>query len=363
MKKRIAVLTAGICAMSLMLTGCSKEISNDYITISQYKGVEVEKQEVKKVSDEDVEQQIESIRQSNAVSKEITDRPAQDGDQVTIDYEGKKDGVAFDGGTAQDQPLTLGSNSFIDGFEEGIIGHNIGETFDLNLTFPEDYQPNPDLAGQAVVFTVTLDAISVSEVPELNDEFVKSVSEESKTVEEYKKEIKESMTKSNKETTEAALKDAAWTVVMDNTEVKKYPKEKLQDLIDMIKEQYQSMAGYYGMEFEEFLSQYMNMDEETFNTEVTKAAKEQLKQNLAVELIVKKAKVDVSEKALNKKYKEYAENYGYESADALKKAMKDAGNEENLEQMAKLEIVQEWVAENCKQVEKKSDDSDSSKSK
>lgn len=123
------------------------------------------------------------------------------------------------------------------------------------------------------------------------------------------------------------------------------------------------MAGYYGMEFEEFLSQYMNMDEETFNTEATKAAKEQLKQNLAVELIVKKAKVDVSEKALNKKYKEYAENYGYESADALKKAMKDAGNEENLEQMAKLEIVQEWVAENCKQVEKKSDDSDSSKSK
>lgn len=358
MKKRIAVLTAGICAAALMMTGCSGEISNDYVTITQYKGVEVEKQDAVKVTDEEVEQQIESIRQSNATTREITDRAAQDGDIVTIDYAGTKDGVAFDGGTAEDQQLKLGSDSFIDGFEDGIIGHNIGDKFDLNLTFPEDYQ-STDLAGQAVVFSVTLDGISVSDVPELNDEFVKSVSEESETVEEYKKEIKKSMEESNEETAKTALKESAWTAVMENTEVTKYPKDELNDMISMIKEQYQSMAEYYGMEFADFLSQYMNMDEETFNTEATKVAKEQVKQNLAVELIIKKAKIDVSDKVMNKKYKEFAEKYGYESADDLKEAMKEDGNEKNLEQMVKLDLVQEWVAENCKQVEAKSDDSSS----
>lgn len=361
MKKRMAVLTAGVCAAALMLTGCSGEISNDYVTITQYKGVEVEKQDAVKVTDEEVEQQIENIRQSNATTTEITDRAAQDGDIVTIDYAGKKDGVAFDGGTAEDQQLKLGSDSFIDGFEDGIIGHNIGETFDLNLTFPEDYQ-STDLAGQAVVFTVTLDGISVSEVPELNDEFVKSVSEKSKTVEEYKKEIKESMEKSNEESAKTALKESAWTAVMENTEVTKYPKDELSDMISTIKEQYQSMAEYYNLEFADFLTQYLNMDEETFNTEATKVAKEQVKQNLAVDLIIKKAKIDVSDKVMNKKYKEYAKNYGYDSADALKEAMKEAGNEKNLEQMVKLDLVQEWVAENCKQVEAKSDSSDSSAS-
>lgn len=357
MKKKIAALAAGMCMVSLLLTGCAGEISNDYVTISQYKGVEVEKAADTTVSDEDVESQIESMRQSQATTTEITDRAAQDGDIVTIDYEGKKDGVAFDGGTASDQQLKLGSDSFIDGFEDGVIGHNIGETFDLNLTFPEDYQ-STDLAGQAVVFTVTLKGISISEVPELNDEFVKTVSEKSETVEEYKKEIKETLEQNNEETAKSTLMESAWSVVMENTTVTKYPKEELQEMITMIKDQYTVMAGYYGLEFEEFLTQYMNMDEETFNTQATQAAKEQMKQNLAVDLIAEKAKIDVSEKTLEKKYEVYAENYGYESVDQMLEALKEAGNDESLEQMAKTEIVQEWVVDNCKQVEKESDDSE-----
>lgn len=357
MKKRIAALAAGICAAALMLTGCSSEISNDYVTISKYKGVEVEKQADTKVTDEDVEAQIESVRQSNAESNEVTDRAAAEGDTVTIDYEGKKDGVAFDGGTAADQQLKLGSNSFIDGFEDGIVGHNIGETFDLNLTFPENYQAT-ELAGQAVVFTVTLKGISVSNAPELNDEFVQKVSETSKTVEEYKKEVKKSLKESREETAKTTIREAAWNAVLENTTVTKYPKGELKDLIAQIRTQYESMAGYYGLEFEEFLSQYMNMDEEAFNTEATKAAKEQAKQMLAVDLIAKKAKIDISDKALEKKYEEYAKSYGYEDVDTMKKALEEAGNEENLVNMAKLEIVQDWVADNCKQVEKTSDDSE-----
>ena len=155
MKKKLAVLAAGICALSLFLTGCSGEISNDYVTITKYKGVEIDKVDADAVSDNDVEAQINSVLQSKSTTTEVTDRAAQTGDTVTIDYEGKKDGVAFDGGTATDAQLTLGSGQFIDGFEDGVVGHNIGDTFDLDLTFPENYG-NEDLAGQAVVFTLSL---------------------------------------------------------------------------------------------------------------------------------------------------------------------------------------------------------------
>ena len=164
MKKKIIAALGGICTVVVM-TGCgNKGISNDKITIKQYKGLEVEKVDPVEVTDTDVEDSINSTLQTKSTQNDITDRPAQEGDVVTIDYEGKKDGVAFDGGTAQDQQLELGSGSFIDGFEDGIVGHNIGETFDLNLTFPEDYK-SEDLAGQAVVFTVTLDKISEVIVP------------------------------------------------------------------------------------------------------------------------------------------------------------------------------------------------------
>ena len=354
-----AVLAAGICALSLFLTGCSGEISNDYVTITKYKDVEIDKVDADAVSDNDVEAQINSVLQSKSTTTEVTDRAAQTGDTVTIDYEGKKDGVAFDGGTATDAQLTLGSGQFIDGFEDGVVGHNIGDTFDLDLTFPENYG-NEDLAGQAVVFTVTLKGISQTDVPELTDEFVQSVSDTSKTVEEYKKEIKKSLKKNGKENQQNTIKENAWKAVLENTTVNKYPKKDLKNMISSIKTQYKNMASYYNLDFADFLKQYMNMDEETFNSKATQAAKDQVKANLAADLIIEKAKIDVSDKTLEKKYKEYAKAYGYEDVDALKKALEDAGNLENLEKTARLDIVEDWVANNCKQV--KSTSSDSSKS-
>ena len=359
MKKKLAVLAAGICALSLFLTGCSGEISNDYVTTTKYKGVEIDKVDADTVSDNDVEAQINSVLQSKSTTTEVTDRAAQTGDTVTIDYEGKKDGVAFDSGTATDAQLTLGSGQFIDGFEDGVVGHNIGDTFDLNLTFPENYG-NEDLAGQAVVFTVTLKGISQTDVPELTDEFVQSVSDTSKTVEEYKKEIKKSLKKTSKENQQNTIKENAWKAVLENTTVNKYPKKDLKNMISSIKTQYKNMASYYNLDFADFLKQYMNMDEETFNSKATQAAKDQVKANLAADLIIEKAKIDVSDKTLEKKYKEYAKAYGYEDVDALKKALEDAGNLENLEKTARLDIVEDWVADNCKQV--KSTSSDSSKS-
>ena len=355
MKKKIAVLAAGISAAALILAGCSSEISNDYITIGQYKGVEVEKVEPEEVTDESVENKILGVQQEQAVVSDVTDRPAEEGDTATIDYVGKKDGVAFQGGTANDYPLTLGSNSFIDGFEDGIVGHSIGETFDLNLTFPEDYG-NAELAGQEVVFTVTLKSLTKTELPELNDEFVKSVSEESKTVEEYKKEVRKEMEEANKEAAEWEMKNALWNTIMENTSVSKYPKDRLKEISAGLREQCEQMAVQYDMEFEEFLGN-MNMDEESFDAQVSKMSKNTLKQELMIDLLIEQGKIKVSDEMVEKECEKVAKNYGYESADELRTVLKDSGSDGDLEMMAKQTIVQNWLFENCKQVEKQTDDS------
>ena len=225
MKKKIIAALVGICTVVVM-TGCgNKGISNDKITIKQYKGLEVEKVDPVEVTDTDVEDSINSTLQTKSTQNDITDRPAQEGDVVTIDYEGKKDGVAFDGGTAQDQQLELGSGAFIDGFEDGIVGHNIGETFDLNLTFPEDYK-SEDMAGQAVVFTVTLDKISEVIVPELTDELVAELSESAKTIEDYKKEVKEDLETSNKQAAESEQQQNVWDALMEQCTVENIQKTK-----------------------------------------------------------------------------------------------------------------------------------------
>lgn len=358
MKKRIMIL-AGVCLSAVLLGGCSGEISNEYVTISDYKGVEVEKVDKVQVTDQEVETNINSILESEATYEAVTGRAAKEGDVANIDYAGKMDGVAFEGGTAEGAEVILGSNSLIDGFEAGIVGHNVGETFELNLTFPDPYERNPDLAGKPVVFTVTLNGLSKQIIPELTDELVKKYSETAETVEEYKKELKEQMQKSYDEYAESSLKEAAWTELMENhVEMQKYPTDELKSMNERIRKQYEQRAEQANMEFEEYLQSYLNMDEETFNTERSKAAKSQVKENLVCELIAEKAKIDVSDKALDTCYEKYAKEYSFESADAMKAAIKEAGIEEDFKEMATLDLVKEWLADNCKQVDKKEEKSE-----
>ena len=223
MKKKLAVLAAGICALSLFLTGCSGEISNDYVTITKYKDVEIDKVDADAVSDNDVEAQINSVLQSKSTTTEVTDRAAQTGDTVTIDYEGKKDGVAFDGGTANNYELTIGSGTFIDGFEDGIIGMKKGQTKDLDLTFPEEYS-SEELAGQEVVFKVTLQ--SFKRAPELTDDWA-AKNTDCKTAEEYRKEIRTTLEDEAKTSAQNTLRETAWNTVLSASEVKEYPQDDL----------------------------------------------------------------------------------------------------------------------------------------
>ena len=363
MKKKLAMLIAGTLAASMIMTGCSSnDASNDYVTVGGYKGVEVDDvEEPAEVTDDDVDNYIKAVRNQYATSEQITDRGVIAGDTVNIDFVGKMDGEAFDGGSAEGYDLTIGSGSFIEGFEDSIIGHTPGETFDWNGKFPDEYSNNPDLAGKDVTFTITVNYINGETIlPDLDDDFVKQVSDKSKTVDEYKKEIKKQLEESNTTDYDSQLQDEAWNAVLEKAEVKKYPDGDVENIENQIKEQYQNAADSYGLAFEDFLAQYYSLTEDDFNKQVTDAAKETVKQRLVAKAIADKEKLTPSKKELNKEYKKLAEQYGYKDVDALK----EIADDDTLENIVITNKVKEYLADNCIQVksDKKSDSSSSSSS-
>lgn len=219
----------------------------DYVTLGEYKGIEIAVEEPDEVSEEYLDTYIKMILSYDAVATEVTGRSVESGDIVNIDYEGKMDGVAFAGGTAQGADLTIGSGSFIDGFEDGIIGMEIGETRDLNLNFPDPYQNNPDLAGKAVVFTVTLNSISVSEVPELTDEYVAALGiEDCSTAEDFRNRMFEILTEQAQASYENEKMSAALEAAEANAEFKEIPSGLLNRLSGVLSgEQAEQMARRY----------------------------------------------------------------------------------------------------------------------
>lgn len=339
MKKRIISLIIGIC-MAATLVGCGK-VSNENLVINKYEGIEVEKVETEKVTDEDVEQSIQSTLELRSTQNDITGRPAQDGDLVIIDFVGKQDGVEFENGSAKDQTLVLGSKRFIDGFESGIVGHSVGDVFDLNLTFPEDYEK--DLAGKDVVFTVTLKGIKEVIVPELTEELVKELSETATTIEEYKKEVRADLEQSNKEHAESKFEENTWQALVDNCEIKKYPEGKKEELEEQIKERYTQTATMYGFkDAEEFLK-------EAYDLTIEEMADNIIKQEIAVKLIAEEEGIKVSKEEYKKKLEKYALENGYEKGSELE----EVAGKENLEKLFLQEDVVNWLMDNCKKVEPK----------
>lgn len=348
MKKKLAAAMVGIMTFSIALTGCSgNEISTDNISLKGYKGVEVAKiEEQQEITDEMVDAQMNSVLEQSATEEQITDRAVADGDTVNVNYSGKIDGAEFDGGTAEGASVTVGSGRFIEGFEESLIGHKGGETYDWEGSFPEEYDSNPDLAGKAVTFTMTVNYISNMVTPELNDEFVKSVSEESKTVEEYKKEMKKAMQESTEASYNDTLKESAWAAVVELAEVKKYPEENIKKISDQIVEQYKSAAEYYQLEYEKFIEQQNGTTVEDFEKQVEEAAKSSVKQELVAKAIADAEKLTPTDKEYKEAFKELAKQYGYEDVDALK----EVAEEEDLKAMVIQDTVKEWVAKHCIQV-------------
>lgn len=346
MKKKIGkVLVAGL--IGLQLIGCSnqntanteekqetatetteKEIMyfneinvDEYVTLGDYKGLEVVSNSTQ-ISDEEVDSYIEYLISMSGTKEEVTDRDVvENGDIANIDYEGKKDGVAFDGGTAEGYDLEIGSGSFIPGFEEGLVGVKKGETVDIDLTFPENY-PAEDLAGAEVVFTVTVNGIYKTVYPEFNDEFVVSLEIENvATTDEYRAYMKSMMEESEKEYALQDMQAQLITLVTEGAQVEEAPEGLVNKFYNINIENMTYQASMYGMDLESFVSAYYGMDNETFEAETVAAAEESAKQALVCLKIANDENLLVNDEELNTSIGESFAQYGYASADDFKAAV------------------------------------------
>lgn len=282
------------------------------ITLGNYKGIEVTKEPVE-VSDDEVNAKILSVREGKA-TKEATNDPVQNGDLVNIDFAGTKDGVAFDGGTAKNQDLVIGSNSYIPGFETGLIGAKKGQEVTLNLTFPANYGKK-ELAGQAVVFKVTVNNVQKQTVPELNDAFVQGVSD-SKTVAEYKAKTRQEILDKKEADAQAKVENDILKAVIDNSQI-----EPAQEAIDAYYNNYMAsyskQASMYGLDLKTFASAAFHMDENTFQNYVKTLSKSAVEQRLVFESIAKAEGITITDDDRVK----LAKDMGYESKDAMIKAV------------------------------------------
>ena len=273
------------------------------ITLKAYKGLTAEKAEVK-VAAEEIDHEIEHMLDRGARIVNVDDRAAKDGDITVIDFEGFVDGVAFDGGKAEKYELTLGSGSFIPGFEEQIIGHAIGEEFDVNVTFPEAYAP--ELASKAAVFKIKLHEIKVKELPELDDEFAKDMGDY-ETVADLKKGIEDDMLKRKQESAQHAFEDAVIDALTQNVEGE-IPEcmydNKAKENIDSFAQR----VGQQGIDLNTYLM-YMGMDMATFEGQMRERAVADVKIELAVEKIIELEGLKATEEKIEEEYAKMAEMY------------------------------------------------------
>lgn len=299
----------------------------DYVTLGEYVGMEIEMTPVS-VTDEQVEAQIQSNLANNVSNVEITeDRAAQNGDIANIDFEGKKDGVAFEGGTSAGYDLLLGSGSFIDGFEDGVVGMKKGETKDLELTFPENYG-SADLAGQDVVFTVTLNGIYEEVVPELNDEFVQSLAIEGcDTVEAYREYVYNDLLASAQEAYNAEAETKVIEALIEKCSFENIPEAMIERYYDGLYNKLSYQAYYLGTDLDTLMEAWYGWDQETYTAEMKSLAEKSAQQILMMQVIAENEGLTLTEEEIKAAVEEEAVAYGYEGYDAYVEAM---GGEDSL---------------------------------
>ena len=314
-----AIILAGVMVMGMTGCGNSKASAyNKYVTLGEYKGIEYTKT-VKEVTDSDVQAELDSFVQRNSEKKEITDRAVEEGDIVNIDFVGTMNGEEFENGTSEGYTLTIGSGSLIDGFEEGLIGHNIGDEVSLDLTFPDPYPNSPDKAGQPVNFKVTINSISVEEVPELTDSLV-SENTDYDTIDAYKKSIEEDLKENNENEAQQQAQNDVFNKVLENCSISGYDEEESKKLVDEQFEQFkQTAASYesYGYTYEQVLSLNGYDSEEALKDGIAEYVKNYLEQKMVIQCIADKEGIKVSKDEVDEKVKEYMDTYGVESEEEV----------------------------------------------
>ena len=313
---------------------------SDYVTLGDYKGVKVSV-DAAVVTDEYLDSYIDYVLQSNMLTTEVTDRPVQEGDIVNIDYEGKIDGVAFDGGTAEGYDLAIGSGSFIDGFEDGLIGAETGETRDVEVTFPEDYH-GTDVAGKDAVFTVTVNSISVETLPELTDEFVQGLGVGAETVEEYRQYAYDLLMEEQQANHDAEAEMAVLETVMNNAELQDPPEDMTNRYYSRLIDNMNYYASMYGYDLETFLS-LNGTSEET----IMESARNAAKQLITMQAIAEAEGIEVTDEELDEEIEANAVSMGYEDGDAYREALDAEGYREYM----LTEKVLDFLLENAEVVD------------
>ena len=283
--------------------------ASEYVTLGEYKDLTVEVAPVE-VTDEQVMDKIAS-----ETKQTLTEGTVESGDTVNIDYVGKIDGEEFDGGSAEGYDLEIGSCTFIDGFEDGIIGMQVGDTKDLELKFPEDYH-STDLAGKDVVFTVTVN--SISRVPELTDEVADSVVE-GMTAEAYQESVRQDLEDQAKESQKTEAEQKLLQAVYENATIDGYPEENLQYTIKRAKDYYEWLASMYGMSLDDYLKNY-GMTQDEFNEQIQPVAEEALGEEMTLLAIAKEENIEVSDEEYEAGLARYAEAQGMDDPSKLEEA-------------------------------------------
>lgn len=279
-------------------------ITKPEVEVKDYKGIEVEKV-VNPVTDEDINKQLDALREKNVTVETVDDRAAENGDDVVIDFEGFKDDVAFEGGKAKDFTLSLGSGQFIPGFEDQIVGHNAGEDFDINVTFPDEYQVK-ELAGAPAVFKIKLKSISKKVMPELDDDMVKD-STEFDTVDEYKADVKKKLEEANEKHADSEVEAKIFDKVIENMTAE-IPQVMFDNRVnEMISELEQRLAPQ-GISLDLYM-QYTGQTIDTVKKAYAEQAEKQVKLRLALEKIAKLENIEVTEDELKAEFDKLAEAY------------------------------------------------------
>lgn len=313
------------------------------VELGEYKGVEVAKTDVE-VTEEDIMAEINKEREQNSRIIAVEDRAVEDGDMTIIDFEGFVDGVAFDGGKGTDYPLTIGSHSFIDTFEEQLIGKNIGEETEVNVTFPEEYHAE-ELKGKPAMFKVTVKEIKKKELPELDDDFVEDISEFS-TVEEYKESIKKNIEEKKSNDAKAAKEDAVIEKIIEGAKME-IPEPMVDSQVRQMAEDFARRLSAQGLSLEQYF-QYTGLTADMLVEQMKPQALKRIQSRLVLEAVAEKENFDVTDEEMEKEVSDMAAAYQME-ADKLKELLSDA-DRDNMKKDIQVKKAIDFVTENAKEV-------------
>lgn len=310
------------------------------VTLGTYKGVEVEKNEVE-VSDDEVTAEIDRVREQNARTINVEDRAVQDNDQTVIDFEGFVDGEAFEGGKGEDYSLTIGSHSFIDTFEEQLIGKNIGEEVEVNVTFPEDYHA-AELAGKPALFKVNIKAIKVKELPELDDDFVQDVSD-CENVDAYKAQVKSDLTKKKEDAAKAAKEEEVVTKIIEDAKMD-IPDPMIDTQVRQMVDDFARRIQAQGLSIEQYF-QFTGMEPQAFLEQMKPQALKRIQSRLVLEAVVAAENITASDEDIEEELKKMAEAYQME-LDKVKELIGDEQKKQLADDIA-VQKAADFVVENA----------------